>query len=67
MKKHSITKRTLSILLTLSLLFTTLAYSPRAESEPFDEAAMVDEAISIGIWENFMNSMGLFFEHDPSL
>ena len=66
MKKNNIVKCLLSIVLALSLLFTSLVYSPRAVSDPFDETGMVDEAIAIGMWESFVNSLGLFFEHEPA-
>ena len=56
-------RKTLSVILTISILLTTMVWpTASAQPEPFDEAAMVDEAVSIGIWESIMDAIGLFFE-----
>ena len=56
-------KRTLAVILAIALLTTSTAWSnASAQPEPFDEAAMVDETVSIGIWESIMDAIGLFFE-----
>ena len=61
-------KQTLSVFLTFAMLFTSTAWTgASAQPDPFDEAAMADEAISIALVENLVYSMGLFFEHEPTL